>query len=84
MENNNLSDDEIEILARDLNRILLFEMWDSKTKAELHTYMSLKGIPYLVNDQFDRDENFWMMAKINGFIRKIDFKNVPISISTAI
>lgn len=69
---------DLATIENDIKGIVLFEQWDDLTKSSLHAYMSLRGIPYLVNDQYP-DIEFWMAFKINGVIHTLTIKNDPVT-----
>jgi hypothetical protein len=71
-----MNDHDLARIENNIKAIVLFEQWDDLTKASLHTYLSLHGIPYLVNDQYP-DNEFWMACKINGKIQTIRIENTP-------
>lgn len=69
-------DTDLATIENRIKSIVLFEPWDDLTKASLHTYLSLSGIPYLVNDEY-HDNVFWMSFKLNGTIHTLTIEDRP-------
>lgn len=63
--------DEVEDLKLNIANLLHMNIWDDETKSSLDTYMRLRNVQYLVEDDYP-NEAFWMAIKVDGKIYRLD------------
>lgn len=59
---------DVDELLGSIKELLIFEIWDDKTKASLDAYLKLRGISYLAEDRLSSGGELRIAIKMDGKI----------------